>query len=127
MYDPGFPFKRGLGLRGISLKSCVAKVQHLCILYVFTYLFSKHVCFLSVFSFSVHSGVDPPRHPLYRPKHKAINDRRTQIANKGNKGNAKEANGQTSSVLPVPQGTWKAQSQQTKPIFRGIAGVLNNM
>ena len=27
MYDPGLPLKRGPGLRGISLKSCVAKVQ----------------------------------------------------------------------------------------------------
>ena len=27
LYDPGLPLKRGPGLRGISLKSCVAKVQ----------------------------------------------------------------------------------------------------
>ena len=27
LYDPGLPLKRGPGLRGISLKSCVAKVR----------------------------------------------------------------------------------------------------
>ena len=50
--------------------------------------------------------------------------RRTQSAHKGN---AREANGPASSALPVPQGTWKAQRQQTKPIFRGIAGVQNKI